>query len=70
VLGLVTSKDPQLENEDDLLRRIDAASRYAPLDQLAISPQSGFGGSADNAFMSQAEQWRKLELVAWVADRA
>jgi methionine synthase II (cobalamin-independent) len=70
VLGLVTSKDPRLESEDDLLCRIESASRYAPLDQLAISPQCGFGGSADNAFMTPDEQWRKLELVARVADRA
>jgi 5-methyltetrahydropteroyltriglutamate--homocysteine methyltransferase len=69
VLGLVTSKDPRLENEDLLLRRIDEAARYAPVDQLAISPQCGFGGSADNAFMTLDEQWQKLELIARVADR-
>ena len=63
VLGLVTSKDPRLEDQQMLLRRIEAASKYVPLDQLAISPQCGFGGSADNAFMTLDEQWRKLELV-------
>jgi 5-methyltetrahydropteroyltriglutamate--homocysteine methyltransferase len=69
VLGLVTSKDPQLEGEDELLRRIEEAAKYAPVEQLAISPQCGFGGSADNAFMTPDEQWRKLELVVRVADR-
>jgi 5-methyltetrahydropteroyltriglutamate--homocysteine methyltransferase len=69
VLGLVTSKYPQLESEDDLLRKIDEASHYTPVEQLAISPQCGFGGSADNAFMTPDEQWRKLELVVRVADR-
>jgi methionine synthase II (cobalamin-independent) len=69
VLGLVTSKDPQLESEDVLLRRIDEASKYASVEQLAISPQCGFGGSADNAFMSPDEQWRKLELIVRVADK-
>jgi 5-methyltetrahydropteroyltriglutamate--homocysteine methyltransferase len=69
VLGLVTSKDPRLESEDDLLRQIDAASKYAPIEQLAISPQCGFGGAADNAFMAPDEQWKKLELVVRVADR-
>src|SRR5919202_2855696 len=69
VLGLVTSKDPQLEREDALLRRIEEAGKYAPVEQLAISPQCGFGGSADNAFMTPDEQWRKLELVVQVADR-
>ena len=69
VLGLVSSKEPVLENEDALLRRIEEAGKYAPIEQLAISPQCGFGGSADNAFMSLDEQWRKLELVVRVADR-
>lgn len=69
VLGLVTSKDPRLEDEDDLLRRIDEAARYVSVEQLAISPQCGFGGSADNAFMTPDQQWKKLELVVRVADR-
>ena len=69
VLGLVTSKDPRLEDEDDLLRRIDEAARYVSVEQLAISPQCGFGGSADNAFMTPDDQWKKLELLVRVADR-
>ena len=67
VLGLVTTKDGRLERRDDLLRRIEEAARYCPLDQLALSPQCGFAGSADNDFMSEEEQWRKLALVAAVA---
>ena len=63
VLGLVTSKDPHLEAQDMLLRKIDAATKYIPVEQLALSPQCGFGGSADNAFMSPDQQWRKLELI-------
>ena len=70
VLGLVTSKSPELESQDALLRRIDEAAAYIPLDQLALSPQCGFGGSADNAFMTPDEQWRKLELVVETAHRA
>ena len=69
VLGLITSKDPRLEDEDMLLRRIEEAARYIPLEQLALSPQCGFGGSADNAFMTPTEQWQKLELVVRVATR-
>jgi 5-methyltetrahydropteroyltriglutamate--homocysteine methyltransferase len=69
VLGLVTSKDPRLESEDRLLRQIEEASKYVPVEQLAISPQCGFGGSADNAFMTPDEQWKKLELIVRVADR-
>jgi 5-methyltetrahydropteroyltriglutamate--homocysteine methyltransferase len=69
VLGLVTSKDPRLESEDRLLRQIEEASKYVPVEQLAISPQCGFSGSADNAFMTPDEQWKKLELIVRVADR-
>jgi 5-methyltetrahydropteroyltriglutamate--homocysteine methyltransferase len=65
VLGLVTTKDGRLESQDDLLRRIEEAARYCPIDQLALSPQCGFQSAAmrDGAFMTMDEQWRKLELV-------
>jgi 5-methyltetrahydropteroyltriglutamate--homocysteine methyltransferase len=69
VLGLVTSKYPTIEPEDDLIRKIEAASKYCPIDQLAISPQCGFGGSAENNFMSVDEQFRKLENMTQVARR-
>lgn len=48
---------------------IDEAARYVSVDQLAVSPQCGFGGSADNAFMTPDQQWRKLELVVEIARR-
>ena len=69
VIGLVSSTDPQLETRDALLRRIEDAARYCPLDQLAISSQCGFQGSAtrDGAHMNYEQQWRKLELLAKVA---
>jgi methionine synthase II (cobalamin-independent) len=69
VLGLVTSKDPTLESQDTLLRKIEEASKYAPVEQLAISPQCGFGGSADNAFMTPDQQWKKLELLVETAHK-
>jgi 5-methyltetrahydropteroyltriglutamate--homocysteine methyltransferase len=69
VLGLVTSKYPTLESQDDLMRKIEAASKFCPIDQLALSPQCGFGGSAENNFMSVDEQFRKLENMAEVAER-
>lgn len=69
VLGLVTSKDGELEDADALVRRINEAAKFCPLEQLALSPQCGFGGSADNDFMSEDEQWAKLALVAEVALR-
>jgi len=63
VLGLVTTKDSKLESQDDLLRRIDQAARYIPLENLAISTQCGFASVAAGNLLSMDEQWRKLELV-------
>ena len=62
VLGLVTTKTSDLEAVDELKRRIDQASRYLPLDQLALSPQCGFGG-IDSKVMSEEEMWRKLDRI-------
>ncbi|HLI83315.1 MAG TPA: hypothetical protein VKV17_05320 [Bryobacteraceae bacterium] len=69
VLGLVSSKVPTLESQDDLARRIDEASRYVPLENLAISPQCGFASTAQGNLLSEDEQWRKLELVVETARR-
>jgi 5-methyltetrahydropteroyltriglutamate--homocysteine methyltransferase len=64
VLGLVTTKTPKLESQDDLRRRIDEAARYVPLENLAISTQCGFASVAAGNLLTIDEQWRKLELVA------
>jgi 5-methyltetrahydropteroyltriglutamate--homocysteine methyltransferase len=69
VLGLVSSKVAGLESADDLCRRIDAAARYIPLDQLAISPQCGFASDIVGNLLDEAAQRRKLELVVRVAER-
>jgi 5-methyltetrahydropteroyltriglutamate--homocysteine methyltransferase len=63
VLGLITTKQPQLESEDDLRRRIDDAARYIPLENLAISTQCGFASVAAGNLLSIDDQWRKLALV-------
>jgi 5-methyltetrahydropteroyltriglutamate--homocysteine methyltransferase len=68
VLGLVTTKHGALESKDDLLRRIDDAGRYAPLDQLCLSPQCGFSSTVDGNALSYDEQVAKLALVVEVAD--
>ena len=62
VLGLVTTKSSDLEPIDELKRRIDQASRYIPLEQLALSPQCGFGG-IDSKMMSEDEMWHKLDRI-------
>jgi 5-methyltetrahydropteroyltriglutamate--homocysteine methyltransferase len=66
---LVTTKEPKLESQDDLLRRIDDAARYVPLENLAISPQCGFASVAAGNLLSIDDQWRKLELVVATARR-
>jgi 5-methyltetrahydropteroyltriglutamate--homocysteine methyltransferase len=69
VLGLVSSKTAQLEDQDSLLRRIEAASRVLPLDQLGLSTQCGFASVAGGNVLSEDEQWAKLELVVATAAR-
>ena len=64
VLGLVTTKLGQLEQQDDLLRRIEEASKYVAVENLAISPQCGFASVEQGNLLSWDEQRRKLELVA------
>jgi 5-methyltetrahydropteroyltriglutamate--homocysteine methyltransferase len=67
VLGLVTTKKPHLESGDELVRRIEEASRYIPLDRLALSPQCGFASTMEGNRVLPEDQRRKLELVARVA---
>jgi 5-methyltetrahydropteroyltriglutamate--homocysteine methyltransferase len=68
VLGLVSSKFPELETRDELLGRIEEASRYVPIERLAISPQCGFASTAPGNLISWDDQHRKLELVVRVAE--
>jgi 5-methyltetrahydropteroyltriglutamate--homocysteine methyltransferase len=67
VLGLVSTKVPEIEKADDLKRRIDEAAKYIPLDQLAISPQCGFASDVVGNLISEDDQKRKLEAVVQTA---
>ena len=67
VLGLVTTKSPQMETKDELMRRIDEASRYAPLEQLALSPQCGFSSGIGGNAMTVDDEIAKLKLVVETA---
>jgi 5-methyltetrahydropteroyltriglutamate--homocysteine methyltransferase len=67
VLGLVTSKTPELESKDLLKKRIDQAAKYIALEDLCLSPQCGFSSTHHGNRLSEAEQWRKLERVVEVA---
>jgi 5-methyltetrahydropteroyltriglutamate--homocysteine methyltransferase len=70
VLGLVSTKTPALESQDDLLRRADEATRYVAAERLALSPQCGFASDFRGNPLRQDDQWRKLQLVAETARRA
>lgn len=63
VLGLITTKSPKLESQDELRRRIDEAVKFVPLENLALSPQCGFASTAAGNLLTVDEQWKKLELV-------
>ncbi len=63
VLGLVTSKSGTLENKDDIKRRLEEASKYAPLDQLCLSPQCGFASTEEGNVLTEEQQWAKLRMI-------
>jgi 5-methyltetrahydropteroyltriglutamate--homocysteine methyltransferase len=67
VLGLVTTKRPELESKDDLKRRIDEAARYVPMDQLCLSGQCGFSSTAEGNALTQQDQAAKLRLIVETA---
>jgi 5-methyltetrahydropteroyltriglutamate--homocysteine methyltransferase len=67
VLGLVTSKTGERESKDELRHRIDAAAKFLPLEQLALSPQCGFASTEEGNLLSEEQQWAKLRLCVEVA---
>ena len=67
VLGLVTTKKPRLESDEELKARIEEAARYVPLDRLALSPQCGFASTMEGNRITAEQQRQKLELVGRVA---
>jgi 5-methyltetrahydropteroyltriglutamate--homocysteine methyltransferase len=69
VLGIVSTKKPELEKVDDVAKRIDEAAKYFPLENLTLSPQCGFASTAEGNLLTEDEQWAKLKLVADTARR-
>jgi 5-methyltetrahydropteroyltriglutamate--homocysteine methyltransferase len=69
VLGIVSSKTGELENQDALLRRIDDATRHCPLDRLGLSAQCGFASVAGGNALTEDQQWAKLELIVRTAEQ-
>lgn len=68
VLGLITSKKPQLEDKERIIARIKEASKYIPLERLSLSPQCGFASTEDGNKLTEEDQWKKLQLVKEIAD--
>jgi 5-methyltetrahydropteroyltriglutamate--homocysteine methyltransferase len=69
VLGLVSSKRPELESPDRLARRVDEAARHFPIENLALSPQCGFASTMEGNLIDEDVQWAKLGLVTQTARR-
>ena len=69
VLGLVSSKRPQLESGDALMRKIQQASSFVPVERLGLSPQCGFASTMEGNLLTEEEQWAKLRLVVETAQR-
>jgi 5-methyltetrahydropteroyltriglutamate--homocysteine methyltransferase len=69
VLGLISSKVPKMESPDELVKRVDQASRFVLLENLALSPQCGFASTAEGNLITEECQWAKLKLVVDTARR-
>jgi 5-methyltetrahydropteroyltriglutamate--homocysteine methyltransferase len=67
VLGLVTTKSGQLESRDEIMRRIEAATKFVDIDQLCLSPQCGFASTEEGNTLAEDEQWAKLAMVVEIA---
>ena len=68
VLGLVTTKNPRLEDKQAVIDRIHEAARYIPLDRLCLSPQCGFASCEIGNKLTEMQQWAKLALVKEIAE--
>ena len=68
VLGLITSKNPELEDKAAVIARIHEAEQYVPLEQLSVSPQCGFASTEEGNLLTEEEQWAKLALVKEIAE--
>ncbi|MGH9497343.1 MAG: hypothetical protein ACRD3B_20265 [Candidatus Sulfotelmatobacter sp.] len=69
VLGIVSTKLPQLEKSEDVVKRINEAAKYFPLENLTLSPQCGFASTAEGNLLTEDEQWAKMKLVVDTAHR-
>ena len=68
VLGLITTKSPELEDKEQVIKRINEAAKYVPLERLYLSPQCGFASCEIGNKLTEEEQWNKLKLVKEIAE--
>lgn len=68
VLGIVTSKRPELEDKEELIKRIKDAANYIPLENICISPQCGFSSTEEGNVLTEEDQWKKIKLIREVAE--
>ncbi|MDU6792325.1 MAG: 5-methyltetrahydropteroyltriglutamate--homocysteine methyltransferase, partial [Anaerococcus sp.] len=68
VLGIVTSKNGELEKKEDLIERINEAKKYLDKDQISISPQCGFSSTEEGNKLTEEDQWKKIKLLREVAE--
>src|SRR5512143_1340298 len=68
VVGVITSKFGELEKKDDIKRRLDEAAKFAPLEQLALSPQCGFASTEEGNVLTEEQQWAKMREVVELAE--
>ena len=68
MLGLITTKRPELEGKETIIARIHEAARYVPLERLYLSPQCGFASCEIGNKLTEEEQWAKLALVKEIAE--
>ena len=68
VIGIMSSKNPELESKEQLKSRINDATKYVPVEQICISPQCGFASTKEGNLLTESQQWKKLERLVAVAD--
>ena len=68
VLGLISSKFPELEDKAAIKARIEEATKYVPLEQLCLSPQCGFASTEEGNILTEEQQWKKLEFIRSIVE--
>ena len=68
VLGLITSKDGELENRDEVIARIQEAAQYVDINQLCLSPQCGFASTEEGNILTEEQQWAKLNFIREISE--